>query len=128
MKPITHQVQRANDASPVKQTRIQNALKKGKNLVSKNSEPKGPDYSKAETFNDYKSMASTFTDFNNDTDTAFTHTSLDPGAAERGTNHFARVSAGKGASTGFPAEQKMYRTTNDSGQDLYTSVKKYKKK
>ena len=128
MKPITYKVQRSNDASPVKQTRIQNALKKGKNLVSRNSEPQGPDYSKAETFNDYKSMASTFTDFNNNTDTAFTHTSLDPGAAERGTKHYARVSAGKGASTAFPAEQKMYRTTNDSGQDLYTSVKKYKKK
>jgi hypothetical protein len=128
MKPITHQVQRANDASPVKQTRIKNVLQKGKNLVNRNSESQGPDFGKAETFNDYKSMASTFTDFNNNTDTAFTHTSLDPGAAERGTNHFARVSASKGSSSAFPAEQKMYRTTNESGQDLYTSVKKYKKK
>jgi len=128
MKPITHQVQRANDASPVKQTRIKNVLQKGKNLVNRNSEPQGPDFGKAETFNDYKSMASTFTDFNNNTDTAFTHTSLDPGVAERGTNHFARVSASKGSSSAFPTEQKMYRTTNESGQDLYTSVKKYKKK
>lgn len=100
-------------------------LDKGRKKKRKSS---GPDYSKAETFNDYKSAASVFSDFNPGTDTVFTHTTLDPGAANRYASHKGRVSASKGASYGTPSDQKMYRTTNASGQSLYTSVKKYKKR
>ena len=118
MKPITHRVQRANDASPLKQTRFKDALSKGKDMLNKavNNEPSGPDYSRMETFKDYESAASVFSDFNPGTDTVFVHTQLDPGVAS------------KGASGGIPSDQKMYRTTNESGQSLYTSVKKYPKK
>ena len=127
MKPITHRVQRANDASPLKQTRFKDALSKGKDMLNKavNNEPSGPDYSRMETFRDYKSAASVFSDFNPATDTVFTHTTLDPGAASKYASHQGRVSAAKGASGGIPSDQKMYRTTNESGQSLYTSVKQY---
>ena len=130
MKPITHRVQRANDASPLKQTRFKDALSKGKDMLNKavNNEPSGPDYSRMETFRDYKSAASVFSDFNPGTDTVFVHTQLDPGVASKGASHKGRVSAAKGASGGIPSDQKMYRTTNESGQSLYTSVKKYPKK
>lgn len=100
-------------------------LDKGRKKKKKSS---GPDYSRMETFNDYESAASVFSDFNPGTDTVFTHTQLDPGVAERGASHKGRVSASKGASYGMPSDQKMYRTTNASGQSLYTSVKKYKKR
>ena len=104
--------------SPLKQTR---GRKRGK-------KSSGPDYSKTETFNDYKSAASVFSDFNPGTDTVFVGNSLDFGAANRKAGYQARVSADKGASSAIPSDEKMYRTTNASGQQVYTSVRKYNKK
>ena len=100
-------------------------LNKGRKKGKKSS---GPDYSKMETFNDYKSAASVFSDFNPGTDTVFVSNSLDLGAASRSASNKGRVSAAKGASSAIPSDEKMYRTTNASGQQVYTSVKKYKKK
>lgn len=116
--PITARLQK----SPLKQTRLGNALNKGKELANK---AKGGD---RVDLSNYDAATKAFDNFNPQSDTLFMHTSIDPGAAERGTNHFANVSAGKGASSGYPTEQKMYKGKNDSGQTTYTSVKKYQKK
>ena len=93
----------------------------------KKGKGKKPDYRKTETFQDYKSAAATFADFNPGTDTVFVGTSLDPGMAHRKANYNSRASAAKGASSSIPSDNKMYKTKNESGQTVYVSLNKNKK-
>jgi len=88
---------------------------------------KKPDYRKTETFQDYKSAAATFSDYNPGTDTVFVGASIDPGMADRKAQHQANVSASKGASKANYNDTKMYRTKNEAGQDVYVSLRKYDK-
>ena len=86
-----------------------------------------PDYRKTETFQDYKSAAATFSDYNPGTDTVFVGTSIDPGMANKKAQRQANVSASKGASKASYNDTKMYRTKNEAGQDVYVSLRKYDK-
>lgn len=87
-----------------------------------------PNYGKTETFQDYKSAAATFADYNPGTDTVFVGTSIDPGMADRKANREQRISYSKGASSPYKEDQKMYKTKNESGQTVYVSLNKTKKK
>lgn len=144
MKPITHRVQRANDASPLKQTRLKDALNKGKEALDKGkqmiqdkidqSTQSGPDYSQHETFADYKTMASEYGNFNPATDTVFADFSLDGGVGMHNTSAQAREAAGSltgrnSYSTRFfpQGDVKQYATTNKSGQKGITTLAKYNK-
>ena len=103
-------------------------LEKLKAAGKKGKKEKKPDYSKTETFQDYKSAAATFTDYNPQSDTVFVGTSLDPGMADRKAQRQANISTSKGASkNNYNAIPKMYRTKNEAGQDVYVSVRKYDK-
>ena len=99
-------------------------------MTPKKKEKKGkkPDYRKTETFQDYKSAAATFADYNPGTDTVFVGKSLDPGAASRWANREKNISAAKGASSSFINGQKTYKTKNENGQTVYVSLKKAEKK
>ncbi len=99
-------------------------LDKGK----KNKKGKKPDYRMAETFDNYENASSRFTDFNSDTDTVFSATSIDPGAASRNVNFQSRISASKDASSAIPSGEKTYKTKNASGQSTYTTLKKFPKR
>lgn len=94
----------------------------------KKKESSKPDYSKTETFADYKSAAASFTDYNPQSDTVFVGQSIDPGAAQRRANHQSNVSAAKGASSPNYNDSKVYRTKNESGQTVYVHLKKHDKK
>ena len=94
----------------------------------KGKKEKKPDYGKTETFQDYKSAAATFADYNPGTDTVFVGKSLDPGAASRWANREKNISAAKGASSSFINGQKTYKTKNENGQTVYVSLKKAEKK
>jgi hypothetical protein len=94
----------------------------------KKGKEKKPDYRKTETFQDYKSAAATFSDYNPKSDTVFVGTSLDPGVAESKAQRQANISTSKGASKNTYNEiPKMFRTKNEAGQDVYVSVRKYDK-
>lgn len=93
----------------------------------KGGKEKKPDYRKTETFQDYKSAAATFADFNPGTDTVFVGASIDPGMADRKANHNTRVSAAKGASSPIPSDSKMFKTKNEAGETVYVSLNKNKK-
>ena len=94
----------------------------------KDKKEKKPNYGKTETFQDYKSAASTFADYNPGTDTVFVGTSIDPGMAHKKANRDQRISYSKGASGPYSEDQKMYKTTNESGQTVYVALNKTKKK
>lgn len=94
----------------------------------KGKKGKKPDYRKTETFQDYKSAAATFSDYNPGTDTVFVGSSIDPGMADRKANREQRISYSKGASNPYKEDQKMYKTKNESGQTVYVSLNKTKKK
>lgn len=94
----------------------------------KGKKEKKPDYRKTETFQDYKSAAATFADYNPGTDTVFVGSSIDPGMADRKANRNQRISYSKGASSPYSEDQKMYKTKNESGQTVYVSLNKTKKK
>lgn len=94
----------------------------------KGRKEKKPDYRKTETFQDYKSAAATFSDYNPGTDTVFVGASIDPGMADKKAQRQANVSASKGASKANYNDTKMYRTKNEAGQDVYVSLRKYDKK
>ena len=94
----------------------------------KGKKEKKPNYAKTETFQDYKSAAATFADYNPGTDTVFVGTSIDPGMANRKANREQRISYSKGASSPYKEDQKMYKTKNESGQTVYVSLNKTKKK
>ena len=96
-------------------------------MKPKKKKEKKPDYRKTETFQDYKSAAATFSDYNPGTDTVFVGASIDPGMADRKAQHQANVSASKGASNANYNDTKMYRTKNEAGQDVYVSLRKYDK-
>ena len=96
-------------------------------MKPKKKKEKKPDYRKTETFQDYKSAAATFSDYNPGTDTVFVGASIDPGMADRKAQHQANVSASKGASKANYNDTKMYRTKNEAGQDVYVSLRKYDK-
>lgn len=147
MKPITHRVQRANDASPLKQTRFKDALSKGKEALDKGKQmiqdkidqsmqpaQSGPDYSQHQTFTDYKTMASEYGNFNPATDTVFVDFSLDGGVGMHNTSAQAREAAGSLTNRNsyttrfFPqGDVKQYATTNKSGQSGITTLAKYNK-
>jgi len=93
-----------------------------------NGKPKKPNLRKTDTFLDYKTAASQFSDYNPSSDTVFVGTSLDPGAAERQTQRSANVSSAKGASdSNYNAIPKMYKTKNEKGQTVYVSLSKHEK-
>ena len=96
--------------------------------AKKKKKGKKPDYRKTETFSDYKSAASRFTDYNPGTDTVFVGTSIDSGMADRKAKRQGTISASKGASGSSRKDSKMYLTKNESGQDVYVSLQKYAKK
>lgn len=87
-----------------------------------------PDYSKMETFADYKSAAGAFSDFNPQRDTVFVGTSIDPSTAQKKANNASSVSASKGASSVNHNDQKVYRTENEAGKTVYVHLKKHDKK
>jgi hypothetical protein len=94
----------------------------------KEKKTKKPDYRKTETFQDYKSAAATFSDYNPKSDTVFVGTSLDPGMANKKAQRQANISTSKGASkNNYNEIPKMFRTKNEAGQDVYVSVRKYDK-
>jgi len=88
---------------------------------------KKPNYKKTETFQDYKSAAATFQDFDPGKDTVFVGTSIDPGVADKKAQRQANISSSKGASKSNYNDSKMYRTKNEAGQDVYVSLRKYDK-
>lgn len=95
---------------------------------SVDTKPKKPNYKKTETFQDYKTAASQFADYNPKSDTVFVGMSLDPGAAESQTGRAANISKAKGASdNNYNAVPKMYKTKNESGQTVYVSLSKHSK-
>jgi hypothetical protein len=104
---------------------LQDAIKAAPESPAKQT--KKTNYKKAETFQDYKSAASAFSDFNPKSDTVFTAQSLDPGSAQRTASRKGIISAEKGASKQLPVHDKMYKSKNASGQTVYTSVQKYSK-
>lgn len=87
-----------------------------------------PNYGKTETFQDYKSAAATFADYNPGTDTVFVGASIDPGVAQSKAGRQAAISASKGASAVNYNDQKAYRTKNESGQTVYVHLNKHNKK
>lgn len=93
----------------------------------KGGKEKKPDYRKTETFQDYKSAAATFSDYNPQSDTVFVGTSIDPGMADKKAQRQGNISASKGASKASYNDTKMYRTKNEAGQDVYVSLRKYDK-
>lgn len=95
---------------------------------AKGKKEKKPDYRKTETFQDYKSAAATFADYNPGTDTVFVGSSIDPGMANIKANREQRISYSKGASGPYSEDHKMYKTKNESGQTVYVSLNKTKKK
>lgn len=97
-------------------------------IIPKKKKGKKPDYRKTETFQDYKSAAATFADYNPQSDTVFVGTSIDPAIADKKAQRKANVSASKGASKANYNDTKMYRTKNEAGQDVYVSLRKYDKK
>lgn len=88
---------------------------------------KKPNYKKTETFQDYKSAAATFQDFDPGKDTVFVGASIDPGVADKKAQRQANISSSKGASKSNYNDSKMYRTKNEAGQDVYVSLRKYDK-
>ena len=93
-----------------------------------NPKKKKPNLKDTSSFQDYKTAASQFSDYNPESDTVFVGMSLDPGAAERQTERAANVSKAKGASgNNYNAIPKMYKTKNESGQTVYVSLGKYDK-
>ena len=83
---------------------------------------------KTDTFADYKTAASQFSDYNPESDTVFVGMSLDPGAAERQTQRSANISSAKGASdSNYNAIPKMYKTKNEEGKTVYVSLSKHSK-
>lgn len=97
-------------------------------MKPKKKKGKKPNYKKTETFQDYKSAAATFADYNPGTDTVFVGSSLDPGAAEQKTQRAANISKAKGASdNNYNSIPKMYKTKNESGQTVYVSLSKHSK-
>ena len=99
---------------------------KAKKIVD--TKPKKPNYKKTETFQDYKSAAATFADYNPGTDTVFVGASIDPGMAHKKANRNQSISYSKGASGPYSDDQKMYKTTNEAGQTVYVAMNKTKKK
>ena len=103
-------------------------IPKKKDKGKKKGKIKRPNYGKTETFNDYKTAAAAFTDYNPQSDTVFVAASTDPAAAQRRVNHYSSVSASKGASSVNYNDQKVYRTKNEAGNTVYVHLKKHDKK
>jgi len=96
--------------------------------LPKGKKPSKPNYGKTETFQDYKSAAAAFTDYNPQSDTVFVGASIDPGVAQKKAGMASSISASKGASEANYNDQKVYRTKNEAGQTVYVHLKKHDKK
>jgi hypothetical protein len=96
--------------------------------LPKGKKPKKPNYGKTETFQDYKSAAAAFTDYNPQSDTVFVGASIDPGVAQQKAGRNSAISASKGASKVNYNDQKVYRTKNEAGQTVYVHLNKHDKK
>jgi len=96
--------------------------------LPKGKKPSKPNYGKTETFQDYKSAAAAFTDYNPQSDTVFVGTSIDPGVAQKKAGMASSISASKGASEANYNDQKVYRTKNEAGQTVYVHLKKHDKR
>lgn len=104
--------------------KLKAAAKKGK----KSDKEKKPNYGKTETFQDYKSAAGAFADYNPQSDTVFVGSSIDPGVAQSKAQRNSSISVAKGASAVNYNDTKAYRTKNEAGQTVYVHLQKHDKK